>query len=166
MSESGYIPGDPWAICDRCGFQVRMSQTKKTWDGLRVCIPDWEPKHPQLTIRGRVDRQMVVDGRPEPAPVYVQDYGFGAFTLKSPNGTNYIVSMADGGTLAVTPGTLGTAALFLLVGNYLITVDNSGNLSANLAIVVGPPAWRMISPDLTAYQVKTTGGVITVALAP
>jgi len=50
MEHSGqkYIPGDPWFICDRCGFKTRHSQGRKTWDGLYVCSKDWEPKHAQL----------------------------------------------------------------------------------------------------------------------
>jgi len=66
-----YIKGDPWVICDTCGFKVRMSQTKKTWDNLRVCRKDWEPKHPQLSVRGRVDKQAVYDGRPEAADYFL-----------------------------------------------------------------------------------------------
>lgn len=43
-----YIPGDPWTICDRCGWKIRKSTVRKTWDGLMVCEKDWEPKHSQL----------------------------------------------------------------------------------------------------------------------
>ena len=46
-----YIPGDNWVICDRCGFKVRASQTKYTWDGFLVCLDDWEPRHPQDLIK-------------------------------------------------------------------------------------------------------------------
>jgi hypothetical protein len=66
MSVPGYSPGDFWRICDRCGFQKRASQTFKTWDGLYVCEADFEPRHPQDFVRGRVDRQNVPDPRPEP----------------------------------------------------------------------------------------------------
>ena len=61
-----YIPGDFWRICDRCGFKVRSSQTRKQWDGLIVCLDDFEERHPQNFVRGRVDRQNVPDPRPEP----------------------------------------------------------------------------------------------------
>jgi len=66
-----YVPGDHYKICDVCGFKVRASQTKKRWDGLIVCIPDWEPRHPQDFVRGRVDKQAVSDPRPEPTDVFV-----------------------------------------------------------------------------------------------
>jgi hypothetical protein len=60
-----YIPGDFWRICDVCGFKCRSSQTFKRWDGLITCSEDWEPRHPQDSVRGQVDRQMVPDARPE-----------------------------------------------------------------------------------------------------
>lgn len=61
-----YIAGDPWKICDRCGFKYRASQTFKTWDGLYVCYEDFETRHPQDFVRGRKDNQNVPDARPEP----------------------------------------------------------------------------------------------------
>lgn len=73
MSEQRYVRGDPWAICDICGLKFRMSQTRKTWDGLRVCVPDWYPKHPQLMVRGRRDRQAVSDARPESTEIFIDD---------------------------------------------------------------------------------------------
>lgn len=164
MSETGYIPGDPLVICDLCGFRYHMSQTKKTWDGLRVCERDWSPKHPQLMMTGKTDHQTVYDGRPEPADIFVNVVTFGSFTLVSPNHTSYIVSMADGGTLAVTPGAVGASVLFLNIGSYLVVVDNSGNLSTVAATVKGPPAWRMISPNQTVYNISTPGGAITISL--
>lgn len=61
-----YIPGDPWVICDRTGFKVRRSQTKVTWDGLRVWKKYWWPRHPQDFVRALPERQTVRDARPEP----------------------------------------------------------------------------------------------------
>lgn len=66
-----YRPGDFYRICDVCGFKVRASETKKRWDGMIVCIPDWEPRHPQDFVRGKVDKQTVKDPRPEPTDVFV-----------------------------------------------------------------------------------------------
>lgn len=67
----GYRSGDHWVICDECGWKVRASQTRKRWDGLRVCIPDYEARHPQDFVRGRTDRQRVDNPRPDPAPRYI-----------------------------------------------------------------------------------------------
>lgn len=71
MSAEGYIAGDPWVICDVCGFKYRMSDTKKRWDNLRVCHADFETRHPQDFVRGRMDRQRVVDARPQPVDVFI-----------------------------------------------------------------------------------------------
>lgn len=60
-----YRPGDYWRICDRCGFKVRASQTRKEWTGQIVCLNDFEERHPQDFVRGRKDHQTVPDPRPE-----------------------------------------------------------------------------------------------------
>ena len=164
MPYSEAIPGDPWVQCDRCGFRYRMSQTRRTWDGLRVCDKDWEPKHPLLNIRAKIDRQAVHDARPESPDRFVEIYSFGTFCLQAPNGGNHIVSMLDGGTLTTTPGTLGPPVLFLPIGDYLLTVDNSGTLNTPVpALTPGPPAWQIHSPDNTAYRITIPGDTITVS---
>jgi hypothetical protein len=67
-----YIPGDHWIICDLCGFKTRRSRARKTWDGKLVCIPDWEPRHPQdYLVRGKKDGQAVKDARPRPDDVFL-----------------------------------------------------------------------------------------------
>ena len=76
------IPGDNLVLCDICGAVCRMSETKKTWDHLRVCLADWDPKHPQLSLRGKVDSQAVFDGRPEPADKFI-DMDTGNVTVQT-----------------------------------------------------------------------------------
>lgn len=68
---SNYIPGDFKRICDRCGSVFHASQTFRTWDGLYVCREDWEPRHPQDFVRGRLDNQNVPNPRPEPLETIV-----------------------------------------------------------------------------------------------
>ena len=58
--------GDFWRVCDVCGFQYRASQTRKRWDGLWTCLPDFEERHPQDFVRGRRDNENVPEPRPEP----------------------------------------------------------------------------------------------------
>lgn len=60
----GYIPGDYWMVCDRCGFDYRQSEMRQTWDGLWVCQKDWEPRHPQDFVKGIPDHQEVPVARP------------------------------------------------------------------------------------------------------
>src|SRR6185295_18818765 len=67
-----YRPGDFLRDCDRCGFTVYASETRKQWDGLIVCaIGCFEERHPQDFVRGRVDRQNVPDPRPVPTARFV-----------------------------------------------------------------------------------------------
>ena len=63
--------GDPWVICDRSGFKVRMSETVKEWTGLRVARRFADERHPQETARAVADRQAVADARPEPPDAYL-----------------------------------------------------------------------------------------------
>ena len=68
-----YISGDYWLICDVCGFRIRRSQIRKRWDGLMVCASDWEPRHPQDFVKGRVDRMAVPIARPEPVDNFLTE---------------------------------------------------------------------------------------------
>lgn len=68
-----YVPGDHYCICDVCGFNVRASETRMRWDNLRVCLKDWEPRHPQDGVRGRRDRQAVRNARPEAPDVFLNE---------------------------------------------------------------------------------------------
>jgi hypothetical protein len=54
MSKSrnpGYVEGDHWETCDRCGQAFRSHQMKTQWDGLRVCEKDYDKRHPQDAVR-------------------------------------------------------------------------------------------------------------------
>ena len=53
----GYIPGDHWVECDRCGSAIRSSEAMPTWDNLLVCPDDFEPRHEQDFVRSRQDDQ-------------------------------------------------------------------------------------------------------------
>lgn len=50
-----------------------MSQTRKEWNGLRVWVKAWEPRHPQDLVRSIPDRQVVDDARPEPEDSFLSD---------------------------------------------------------------------------------------------
>ena len=76
-----YRAGDFYRICDECGFKFRASETRKRWDGLIVCLKDWEPRHPQEFVRGRVDRIRVPNPRPEPPDTFI-----GGSTLTADDG--------------------------------------------------------------------------------
>lgn len=59
--------GDYNAICDSCGRKYKASTMRKRWDGLLVCEEDWEPRHPQLSLKVHGDKQTVPMPRPEPS---------------------------------------------------------------------------------------------------
>ena len=61
-----FILGDSNSLCDCCGFKFKHSQLRKRWDGAMVCSADWEPRHPQDSIKIRGERNNVKDARPEP----------------------------------------------------------------------------------------------------
>lgn len=63
MRKARYVAGTHNAICDICGFEYKRKDMLKTWDNLLVCKTDYDPKHPQLTIRNRPERISVTDTR-------------------------------------------------------------------------------------------------------
>lgn len=62
-----YELGTANAICDRCGFKMKLHALRKEWTGLKVCSKCWEPRHPQDFVTGVPDFQAVKDPRPEAA---------------------------------------------------------------------------------------------------
>lgn len=59
-----YKPGDFYRICDRTGFKVRASATRKEWTGMIVRDKSFEMRHPQDFVRGVEDNQNVPEPRP------------------------------------------------------------------------------------------------------
>lgn len=40
---ASYQAGNPWGICQRCGFKFRLSELRTEWSGLKVCDADFDP---------------------------------------------------------------------------------------------------------------------------
>lgn len=70
MSANYYKEGDFNRICDLCGFKVKASQTRKQWNNLIVCTHHWEPQNQQDFLKAKVDKQWVVDSRPDVTPQF------------------------------------------------------------------------------------------------
>ena len=51
-----YKSGDWNAYCQRCGFKFKASELQQDWEGFRVCKEDFETRHPQDFVWGRVDK--------------------------------------------------------------------------------------------------------------
>lgn len=141
-----FAPGDNLCICDLSGKKVLMSETVKTWDGLRVWKPLWYPKHPQLFVRAIPDRMAVPDGRARPADIFaVLPYGYGTFCLASPDGTLWTFYVTDDGALLPANVEYGNPTRYLYTGGYRLFVDNDGAL--HVEAVSGPTSqfWKMRS---------------------
>ncbi len=59
-----YVHGAHNVVCDVSGFKVKSTETRMTWDGLRVRESDWDPRHPQDFVRGKAYKQTVTNPRP------------------------------------------------------------------------------------------------------
>jgi hypothetical protein len=66
-----YVPGDFYRICDRTGFKVRASKTRKQWDNLIVRLESFEPRQPQDFVRGVPDNQTVPEPRPHQKDIFI-----------------------------------------------------------------------------------------------
>lgn len=84
-----FKPGDWLVECMRCGRMFKGSELLRTWDGLYVCQEDWEPKHPQLTVRGVQDITRTPWSSPEPPDVFTDDIGYWTFTLPDDSDQDY-----------------------------------------------------------------------------
>ena len=98
-----YVPGDNWIICDLSGRKVLMSKSRKTWDGLRVHPDYWSPRHPQLDVRSRADKQQVVDGRGRPADIFIESVP--QYLYRDDFTTNLGIGLIDGTATEPGPGT-------------------------------------------------------------
>ena len=60
-------PGSYNQICDRTGFKIKDTWSRREWTGSTVRTQSWEERHPQDLIRSIPDRQDVEDPNPEAA---------------------------------------------------------------------------------------------------
>jgi len=75
---SRFKRGDYNVISDSSGQKIKRSQARFTWDGFLVDKRDWEPKHPQLTIRARSEKISVDNPRTQGFDPAVLDPSFDA----------------------------------------------------------------------------------------
>jgi len=72
FADGTYYAQGKWnAVCDRCGFEFKSDKLKREWTGLRVCSKCFEVRHPQESLKGKVDRQSPPWVRPEPPDIDV-----------------------------------------------------------------------------------------------
>lgn len=142
--------GDWNAVCDRCGFNFKASELRKTWDGFYVCKDDFETRHPQDFVRSRPDRQTVPWTRP-PGDSQYTTVTIAAGGSESPSASLtsnilFYTSSGGAGTRTVNLPTANNASFVNCETMYVIN-----NLSA--------------SYDLTIASTSTIIGSTTVAAA-
>ena len=67
-----YVHGAWNQICDRSGFKVKNTGTRREWNHSVVRNKDWEARHPQDFLRAIPDHQAVEDPRPGAADGFTQ----------------------------------------------------------------------------------------------
>ncbi len=69
-----YIPGQPYGLCDRCGFKRRLPQLRAEWTNLMVCDECYDPRPPELDPPHVYPEGLPwPNARPEPADVEIDD---------------------------------------------------------------------------------------------
>lgn len=63
-NKNRFISGDWNLISDFSGQKIKASDSMITWQGWRVHKSEWEPRQPQLDIRGRDEQIAVPYSRP------------------------------------------------------------------------------------------------------
>ena len=71
MKRLPLAPGDWHCVCDRTGFRVPASQTRREWNGLQVWEKVYETRQPQDYVRGVRDDQSVPFARPVSEPSFL-----------------------------------------------------------------------------------------------
>lgn len=73
MGHADYLKlGDHNGICKQCGFKYKFSELRITWDGIWSCRKCWDPRHPQLNVRAKADKQIVQDNiASEPTDIFI-----------------------------------------------------------------------------------------------
>jgi len=102
------------AICDRCGFQYKLSQLKETVvkmrkTGLLVCRECWEPDQPQ-NMQGMypvVDPQALRKSRPDNSEEQSRDIQWGW----NPVGMNNVLGLSGIPDTMVGAGAVGTVSV-------------------------------------------------------
>jgi hypothetical protein len=109
----------------------------------------------------------VRDGRPRQADIFAHlPYGYGAFCLVSPNGTEWTFWVDEDGALIAANVLYGNPVPHIDMCSWRFTVDNDGALHlTQLFGIMTPQPWRLVSPGDVAYYltVEADGAVIIAA---
>ena len=103
---AGFVPGDAWAECQRCGFDVLSSQLREDGyrEGLLVCPKCYDPPHPQDYVQAFEDT--LVPDSPSPGGLDTIDVVAG--TDIDGNATRWTEVNDDPTGSTEVPGPVGT----------------------------------------------------------
>ena len=156
----GWLSGQYWVECQRCGLDYRAKHIRKQWDGLIVCESCWEPRHSQDFVRGRAD-QMRPRGPSNPVGLVVMDSTTGSTSIpggtfigmfqETPGSEENLGVLADQthaqndtittiSTASVFPSLLDTFGDALTITAYAlqdapagVSIDSSGDITGTIA---------------------------------
>ncbi len=84
----GFDSGNNWVVCDICGFDIKSSDIKKTWNNLLVCKEDYENRNEQDFVRARKDKIAATIVRSQGTDTFVDvDYSDQGADSTIPTGT-------------------------------------------------------------------------------
>lgn len=126
-----YVGGQWYRICDRTGFKIRDTRTKKQWDNLIVREQSWEPRQPQDFVRGVTDDQTVSDPRPRQVNSFQGPLG-STLNVSSPAG-EYFISIVE--TVRMFSG-----------DNVQVMLDNNEYFFTKIDSVVSVNVLKLIAP--------------------
>lgn len=66
-----FVDGDNWVLCDHTGFKIRVSESTREWQGLRVWEPTLEFRNPQDYIQ--VPKEKIAASIVRPDNNYYED---------------------------------------------------------------------------------------------
>ena len=74
--QNDFVKGQWDANCDRCGFTYKSGKLRREWTGLMTCSGAstnncFDPRHPQESVKGKVDKQTPPWVRPEPPDLFI-----------------------------------------------------------------------------------------------
>jgi len=121
-----FKPGSNNVWCQRCGKKIKADLIKVEWDGLKVCSPCYEERHPQDMVRGIFDHQAATLVSPEVADKFILPVDITGLTI-APFGDNFEGSWDNRRSLKVqlTGGSLPTVTeLEVLNGANLVAVQS------------------------------------------
>lgn len=145
-----YVGGEWYRICDRTGFKIRDTRTKKQWNNLIVRDQSWEPRQPQDFVQGVADDQSVVDPRPRSLNVFI-----------GPLTTVTTAEVAIGGTIVLLESALRMMTgdtLWIMMDNGTVMVTEIVDVISTTSVQVSPPfTWTSSAnsqvTDITAESI-------------